>query len=170
LSFESLWADQSAIGRDPDTGGYTRGGWTPTEREATHWFLDQCAARNLTVDHARRAVHRDAASLDGADRADADTSLHDRIASVAPAADSVVADRQTKARIDDAIAALPAEQREVFLMREVMEMPFAEIATAVGASEPTVKSRMRYALEKLRAALVELGADLPGAAESSGSR
>jgi N-carbamoyl-L-amino-acid hydrolase len=50
LSFESLWADQSAIGRDPDTGGYTRGGWTPTEREATHWFLDQCAARNLTVE------------------------------------------------------------------------------------------------------------------------
>ena len=127
-------------------------------------------ARNLTVDHARRAVHRDATSLDGPERADADTSLHDRIASAAPAADSVVADRQTKARIDDAIAALPAEQREVFLMREVMEMPFAEIATAVGASEPTVKSRMRYALEKLRVALVELATDLPGAAESSGSR
>jgi RNA polymerase sigma-70 factor, ECF subfamily len=127
-------------------------------------------ARNLTVDHARRAVHRDATSLDGPDRTDADTSLHDRIASAAPAADSVVADRQTKARIDDAIATLPAEQREVFLMREVMEMPFAEIATAVGASEPTVKSRMRYALEKLRAALVELATDLPGAAESSGAR
>ena len=127
-------------------------------------------ARNLTVDHARRAVHRDATSLDGPERSDADTSLHDRIASVAPGADSVVADRQTKVRIDDAIATLPAEQREVFLMREVMEMPFAEIATAVGASEPTVKSRMRYALEKLRAALVELAGDLPGAAESTGAR
>ena len=125
-------------------------------------------ARNLTVDHARRAVHRDTTSLDGPERA-APSDLHDRVASVAPAADSLVADRQTKARIDDAIAALPAEQREVFLMREVMEMPFAEIATAVGASEPTVKSRMRYALEKLRAALVELAGDLPGAAESSGS-
>ena len=67
------------------------------------------------------------------------------------------------------MAGLPAEQREVFLMREVMEMPFAEIATAVGASEPTVKSRMRYALEKLRAALVELGGEPPSAAESSGS-
>jgi N-carbamoyl-L-amino-acid hydrolase len=50
LSFESLWADQSAIGRHPETGGYTRGGWTPTEREATHWFLDQCAARGLPVE------------------------------------------------------------------------------------------------------------------------
>ncbi|WP_433163392.1 allantoate amidohydrolase [Kribbella sp. CA-247076] len=50
MSFESLWASQSAIGRDPDTGGYRRGGWTPTEREATHWFTDQCAARNLTLE------------------------------------------------------------------------------------------------------------------------
>ena len=126
-------------------------------------------ARNLTVDHARRAVHRDATSLDGPERADADATLHDRIASTAPTADSVASDRQARVRIDDAIAALPADQREVFLMREVMEMPFAEIAAAVGASEPTVKSRMRYALEKLRAALVELAGDLPGAADSSGS-
>jgi RNA polymerase sigma-70 factor (ECF subfamily) len=128
-------------------------------------------ARNLCVDHARRAVHRNAASLDGPEHAGAegDATMHDRIASSDPPADALVADRQTKARIDRAIAALPTDQREVFLMREVMEMPFAEIAVAVGASEPTVKSRMRYALEKLREALVELGGDLAGAAESSGS-
>jgi RNA polymerase sigma-70 factor (ECF subfamily) len=132
-------------------------------------------ARNLCVDHARRAVHRDAASLDGPGhgRAQAETeseaTLHDRIASSDPAPDAAVADRQAKARIDAAIAALPHDQREVFLMREVMEMPFAEIAAAVGVSEPTVKSRMRYALEKLRAALVELGGDEAGKTESSGS-
>ena len=132
-------------------------------------------ARNLCVDHARRAVHRDAASLDGPGhgRAQAETeteaTLHDRIASPAPAPDAAVADRQAKARIDAAIAALPPDQREVFLMREVMEMPFAEIAAAVGVSEPTVKSRMRYALEKLRASLVELGGDEAGKTESSGS-
>ncbi|MGW1344529.1 allantoate amidohydrolase [Kribbella sp. NPDC002412] len=50
MSFESLWASQSAIGRSPETGGYHRGGWTPTEREATHWFTDQCAARGLTLE------------------------------------------------------------------------------------------------------------------------
>jgi RNA polymerase sigma-70 factor (ECF subfamily) len=57
-------------------------------------------------------------------------------------------------------------------MREVMEMPFAEIASAVGVSEPTVKSRMRYALEKLRVALADLGDVGNGgrdAAESTGS-
>ena len=130
-------------------------------------------ARNLCVDHARRAVHRDAASLDGPGHGRAepetDATLHDRIASSEPAPDAAVADRQAKARIDAAIAALPPDQREGFLMREVMEMPVAEIAAAVGASEPTVKSRMRYALEKLRASLVELGGDEAGKTESSGS-
>ena len=41
-------------------------------------------------------------------------------------------------------------------MREVMDMSFAEIATATKTSEPTVKRRMRYALERLRSALEEL--------------
>jgi RNA polymerase sigma-70 factor (ECF subfamily) len=49
-------------------------------------------------------------------------------------------------------------------MREVLELPFAEIAAAVGASEPTVKSRMRYALEHLRRALDETNAE-PAIAE-----
>ena len=55
-------------------------------------------------------------------------------------------------------------------MREVMELPFAEIAAVVGASEPTVKSRMRYALEKLRAALADLAGDGgAGTPESKGA-
>jgi len=128
-------------------------------------------ARNLTVDQSRRAVHRNAASLDGPAHAGSDSTatLHDRLPSPDRRADDLASDRETKRRIDEAVAGLPAEQREVFLMREVMEMPFAEIAKAVGASEPTVKSRMRYALEKLRAALVELGGEPSSAAESSGS-
>jgi RNA polymerase sigma-70 factor, ECF subfamily len=129
-------------------------------------------ARNLCIDRARRAVHREAASLDGTEPADAEstTSLHDRLASPDAPADVVVAGRQTARRIDRAIAELPDDQREVFLMREVMELPFAEIASVVGASEPTVKSRMRYALEKLRTALADLDIGLSsGAAESTGS-
>jgi N-carbamoyl-L-amino-acid hydrolase len=50
LSFEQMWAALAAIGRDPETGGYRRGGWTPTERAATDWFTDQCAARDLRVE------------------------------------------------------------------------------------------------------------------------
>jgi RNA polymerase sigma-70 factor (ECF subfamily) len=120
-------------------------------------------ARNLSTDQARRAVHRRALSLDAPSRPMEDEGsgpvLGDRIAggagglgAAAPAEETAM-NRQLGIQIDRAVDALPEDQREVFLMREVMDMPFAEIARAVGASEPTVKSRMRYALEKLRLAL-----------------
>ena len=50
---------------------------------------------------------------------------------------------------------LPPEQREVFLLRQVDGVPFAEIAVICGIPENTVKSRMRYALERLQAALAD---------------
>jgi RNA polymerase sigma-70 factor, ECF subfamily len=128
-------------------------------------------ARNLCIDRARRSAVRGADSIDGPTDGEPETTatLHERIAAPGPQADAVAAGRETARRIDRAVAELPDDQREVFLMREVMEMPFAEIASAVGVSEPTVKSRMRYALEKLRAALADLGDASAGAAESSGS-
>ena len=129
-------------------------------------------ARNLCIDRARRGVVRDAASIDSpnADDSGRTATLHDRLPAPGPGADAIAAGRQAALRIDRAVAELPDDQREVFLMREVMELPFAEIASVVGASEPTVKSRMRYALEKLRAALADLGGDVePGASESAGS-
>ncbi|HSY41313.1 MAG TPA: RNA polymerase sigma factor [Polyangia bacterium] len=128
-------------------------------------------ARNLCIDRARRsAVRGSVPSIDGPSGADAETeTLHERIAAPGPSTDAVVAGREAAIRIDRAVAALPDDQREVFLMREVMELPFAEIASVVGVSEPTVKSRMRYALEKLRAALADLGDARAGTAESTGS-
>jgi len=52
--------------------------------------------------------------------------------------------------ISEALAKLPEEQREVFLMRERAGLDFATIATALGCGTSTAKSRMRYALEGLR--------------------
>jgi len=49
-SFETMWAELARIGKDPDSGGYHRGGWTPAERAATHWFTDQCASRGLRLE------------------------------------------------------------------------------------------------------------------------
>ena len=57
--------------------------------------------------------------------------------------------------MEAAINELPDDQREVFLMRESADLSFKEIADVIGVSENTVKSRMRYALEKLRSSLEE---------------
>jgi RNA polymerase sigma-70 factor (ECF subfamily) len=60
---------------------------------------------------------------------------------------------ELRVRITTAVETLPDDQREVFLMREASNLPFKEIAEITGVSENTVKSRMRYALERLQAAL-----------------
>lgn len=113
-------------------------------------------ARNLCVDQARRRKHRNHVSLDAPfDHREESASLFDVVASAEPAGDHHSANHQLHERMQRAIAALPDDQREVFLMRELLDLPFKQIADVVGVSENTVKSRMRYALEKLRLDLDE---------------
>ncbi len=45
---------------------------------------------------------------------------------------------------------IPAREADVIRLRAWSELSFAETALAVGASVPTVKSRFRYGIEKLR--------------------
>lgn len=113
-------------------------------------------ARNLCVDQTRRRKHRKHASLD-APMAAADDSgtLLDVLPSSEMASDRRSVNKQLYQRLQGAIGALSEEQREVFLMREFLDMPFKQIADVVGVPENTVKSRMRYALEKLRLDLDE---------------
>ena len=62
--------------------------------------------------------------------------------------------REIGARIRQALAALPAAQREAFLLHQEGGLELSEIAELTGAGIETVKSRIRYAQAKLR---VELG-------------
>lgn len=114
-------------------------------------------ARNLCIDHLRKRVHRRHASLDqpsGPDSSDA--PLVERVAGEGTAgADRAAIGKQLGAHIAAAVERLPDDQREVFLMRHLGELPFKEIAEIIGTNENTVKSRMRYALERLQAALSE---------------
>jgi RNA polymerase sigma-70 factor (ECF subfamily) len=61
--------------------------------------------------------------------------------------------RQAVARLLEALAALPAAQREAFLLHEENGMSVAEIAAVTGIPEETAKSRLRYAMNKLREAM-----------------
>jgi RNA polymerase sigma-70 factor (ECF subfamily) len=113
-------------------------------------------ARNQCIDESRRRVHRRHPSLDAsiADEANSAT-LHDRLASKEAGAERRTVGSELKQRMAEAIKALPEEQREVFLLRQVQNLAFKEIADITGVSENTVKSRMRYALERLQGALAE---------------
>lgn len=56
-------------------------------------------------------------------------------------------------RLRSAIAALPLEQRTALLLRLDAELSLEEIAEVTGAGRETVKSRLRYAMDKLREAM-----------------
>jgi len=51
---------------------------------------------------------------------------------------------------------LPASQRDVFLMHEEAGMTLIEIADVMRVSRDTVKSRLRYALQRLRSGMRRL--------------
>lgn len=115
-------------------------------------------ARNLCIDHSRKMVFRRHASLDASGRSgleEESTSLLDRIAGEATRTDRRAIANDLSVRIILAVEELPEEQREVFLLRQLQNLPFRDIADVVGVPENTVKSRMRYALERLQRALEE---------------
>jgi RNA polymerase sigma-70 factor (ECF subfamily) len=126
------------------------------EARFTTWLFT--IARNLCVDHARKAKLRRHPSLDGpAGDAEGARPLLEVVPETRGEGQVDRAAEWTSMRrsIVSAVESLPEEQREVFLLREVANLPFKEIAEVTGTAENTVKSRMRYALERLRIALVE---------------
>ena len=115
-------------------------------------------ARNLCIDHSRKMVFRRHKSLDAPGRSgpgEEGPTLLDRTAGDAPDVDRAAIARDLQLRIAEAVEELPEDQREVFLMRQVQGLAFKEIAAIVDVPENTVKSRMRYALERLQRALSE---------------
>jgi RNA polymerase sigma-70 factor (ECF subfamily) len=60
-----------------------------------------------------------------------------------------------------ALGALPREQRETFLLHEETGLTIEEIARVTDVGIETVKSRLRYAIRKLKKSL--LAAQIPGA-------
>ncbi len=73
-----------------------------------------------------------------------------------PGPEAASSGEERAARLRSALDALPLEQREAFLLHEEAEMGLADIAAVTGANAETVKSRLRYAVKKLRSTLGDL--------------
>ena len=58
-------------------------------------------------------------------------------------------------RLGRALADLPEEQRDAFLLREEGGLSVDDIALVTGCNRETAKSRLRYAVAKLRSAIDE---------------
>jgi RNA polymerase sigma-70 factor (ECF subfamily) len=124
------------------------------EARFTTWVYT--ITRNLCIDHLRKRALRKHPSLDESKGEEGDgPTLGEQTADPRASVEREATGTELRERIARAVDTLPDEQREVFLMREIANLPFKEIAEITGVPENTVKSRMRYALERLQEALAE---------------
>lgn len=107
-------------------------------------------SRNLAVDYSEKARRRRAEPLE---RENEEGSFGERFADPGPTPEREAENTALRGRVETAIAELPKEQREVFLMREYGGLSFAEISKAAKIPLGTALARMRYAVLKLRKSL-----------------
>jgi len=126
-----------------------RASYVPTARFTT-WLYT--LAHNRLVDHWRSSGQAKFASVD-----DDDSDARDVVDGLPGAANDEPEARalsnELGAQLRDALAALPADQRDAFLLQYEGGLSLAEIAEMTGVGMETVKSRLRYATAKLRSAL-----------------
>jgi RNA polymerase sigma-70 factor (ECF subfamily) len=128
-----------------------RAGYTPSAKFAT-WLYR--IAHNRLIDHWRSHARAEFVTADGDGDAPDPLDLVPGARGEEP--DVRAGAREEGARIDRALARLPAAQREAFLLQQEGGLELAEIAALTGAGIETVKSRLRYALAKLRHELLDL--------------
>jgi RNA polymerase sigma factor (sigma-70 family) len=123
--------------------------YEPTAKFKTWLFT---MARNRVIDHSRTAKNH--ASIDAEN--DEGEPLFTELA-----ADSrfgplrLLSSREQAAALLSAVAQLPEDQRETFLLQAEGDMSVEEIAQATGVSFETAKSRLRYARNKLKSLLAD---------------
>lgn len=126
-----------------------RSGYEVTARFSTWLFR---IAHNRLMDHYR-SRSRDVVIL----YADPDDDPADDLPAPASAEPpSLLARKEMASMLLQALASLPEPQREAFLLVEEGGMSLEEVAAATGVGRETAKSRLRYALSRLRQALAGL--------------
>ena len=113
--------------------------YDPARASAAAWIF--AIARNMRIDVLRRTR----LALQEADPSDE--------AAPAPLADAVIAADERAQRVRDALVDLPPEQLAMLQLAFFEERTHSQIEADLGVPLGTVKSRLRLAMSKLRAAL-----------------
>ncbi len=103
-------------------------------------------AHNHLVDHYRRQSRRPSESHHGQD----DDPWDQLEADCGTEPPNQVHCQQLAIQLMDAIRSLPETQREAFVLKEEAGLSLQDIAQTTGVSIETTKSRLRYAVTKLR--------------------
>lgn len=115
------------------------------------WLLT--VIRNRLTDQHRRRAHRPAGPLPGT-TADEDTdSLADLLPDPAAGPEEAYARKRLIEALEEAVRALPEDQRAVFIAHEIDGVSFKAMAQATGESVNTLLSRKHYAVRTLRTRL-----------------
>lgn len=105
-------------------------------------------AHNCAMDHFRRTERRHTNKTDDV------AELQDYLSGAeSDRPEAQVSAGQLQAAFERALRDLPPDQRNVFVLREETGMTLEEIGSVTGVSMETAKSRLRYALVKLRETL-----------------
>jgi len=132
--FQDIWQRVIAARED----------WTP-EASFASWLYR--IAHNRLADHWRALQYRPPAPENADERTaripDPDTP------------ERTLSEFEQRRTIQLALDELPEEQREVILLRLEQELTLEEIGVITGVGRETVKSRLRYAMDKLRTRLNE---------------
>ena len=124
----------------------SRGSYVVSSRFTTYLYR---VAHNRLIDHYRRQAPAALVSYDedeGAQELPAPRESEPNVSYEA---------RAQLVRVLEVLETLPAAQREAFVLQQEAGMSIEEIAEATDVSRETAKSRLRYAMNKLRAGLAE---------------
>lgn len=136
---------------------HARGRYRPDATFRTYLYQ---IARNRLLDLVRQHHELLAAEMgtgtDGRDTFDAladaahDSAAHGSAGHESASPEAALDGRQQASRLHRALNGLPPEQKEAIVLQQFAGMSLEEIALVVAAPVETVKSRLRYAMRKLR--------------------
>ncbi|MEK6593205.1 MAG: RNA polymerase sigma factor [Pseudomonadota bacterium] len=125
-----------------------RGSYEVTAKFTTYVYR---LAHNRLIDHYRKNAHGAALSYDD----ETGPQIDEPAAPLQSQPEANYDIRQLAARLMSLLAELPEAQREAFVLHQEAGMGIEEIAAATGVTRETAKSRLRYAMAKLRRGMSE---------------